>query len=328
MKRTILAAAFAGLLATSALAQTPPGRPPGIQDITFSPIAAPAQPDAIALYPGVAPGSEGSRAVEIWDMASNGKRVVRNVTRPTLTPVLPDPAKATGAAVIVAPGGGFKMLAMDDEGWPVARWLADHGVAAFVLKYRVNETPADEATFVGTMGKVFAAAAASGATPALAEPRATADALQALRMVRARAREWNVDPSRIGMIGFSAGAMTTLNAALAPSPADRPSFVGFIYGPMTALDAPAGAPPMFAALAMDDPLFGRQGFGIVDSWKKVSSPIELHVYEAGGHGFGLGRPGTTTALMPEEFLAWMRGRGLLGAHGPSPSVGPDGRGAP
>jgi acetyl esterase/lipase len=149
-------------------------------------IAPPADPDAIALYPGVAPGSEGRSIVERWARMGNGETSVRNVTRPTLTPFLPDPAKATGAAVIVAPGGAFKMLSMDNEGWPVARWLAAHGIAAFVLKYRLNETPDDEAGFMREIGATFTAAA-TGSGPGIAEPRATQDAQAALRMVRAGA---------------------------------------------------------------------------------------------------------------------------------------------
>jgi acetyl esterase/lipase len=204
------------------------------------------------------------------------------------------------------------MLSMDNEGWPVARWLADHGIAAFVLKYRLNDTPAEESAFLEKMGAAMAEAMKEGGHPPdLKEPRATEDALTALRLVRTQASKWRIDPARVGMIGFSAGAMTTLNAALAP--ADRPAFIGYIYGPMAAIDVPAAAPPMFAALAIDDGLFGRQGFGIVESWRKAGLPVELHAYEKGDHGFGMGKPGTTTTLMLDEFYAWVKDRGLLGA---------------
>jgi acetyl esterase/lipase len=216
--------------------------------------------------------------------------------------------------VIVAPGGGFKMLSMDNEGWPVAQWLADHGVAAFVLKYRVNQTDPDEGKFMGEMGAVFEAAIRSGGHPPdVKEPRATEDVWRALAMVRADAARWKVDPSRVGMIGFSAGAMTTLRSVL-DGPADRrPAFIGYIYGPMAEVQVPADAPPMFAALALDDGLFGRQGFGIVEAWHKANRPVELHAYERGDHGFGMGKPGTTTTLMLDEFRAWLDSRGLLRA---------------
>ncbi|GGC14776.1 endo-1,4-beta-xylanase [Novosphingobium endophyticum] len=272
----------------------------------------PAEKGAIALYPGVAPGSENSKVAEIWYRTDNGQRAVRNVTRPTITPFLPDPAKSTGAAVIVVPGGGFKMLAMDHEGWPVARWLIDHGIAAFVLKYRLNETPDNAEVFERELKARFRGAlSGTGPLPELKEPRATLDALQALKLVRANAARWNVDPSRVGMIGFSAGAITTLNATLAPGSAPRPAFIGYIYGPMLPVTVPSDAPPMFAALALDDRLFGHQGLGIIESWQKAGRPVELHAYQKGDHGFGLGRAGTTSTLLMDEFLAWMNANGWL-----------------
>lgn len=311
MKR-VLSIVCAVALVAPAAAQ--PVRTPAemARDFTFKPIATPAEPGAIPLYSGVAPGSETSTAVERWNIMGNGQRVVRNVVRPTITPFLPDPKKATGAAVIVAPGGGFKMLSMDNEGWPVAKWLASRGIAVFVLKYRLNETPADEAGFMREMGAVFAAAmSGKGERPDLTEPRATADALQALKMVRAGAAKWRIDPARVGMVGFSAGAMTTLNATLVADAAARPAFVGYIYGPMVAVNVPADAPPMFAALALDDGLFGRQGFGIVENWHKAKRPVELHAYERGDHGFGMGLAGTTTTGWLPQFYSWLEARKLL-----------------
>lgn len=239
------------------------------------------------------------------------QRSVRNVVRPTITPVLPDPAKATGAAVIVAPGGAFLSLSMDSEGFDVARRLADRGIAAFVLKYRLNETPADNGAFMARVGAVFAQAATGVTQPSVSEPRATADALQALRLVRQHAAEWKIDHARVGMIGFSAGAMTTIQAVLTGAPAERPAYFGYIYGPMLAVPVPGDAPPMFAALALDDGLFGRQGFGVVEAWHKAQRPVELHAYEHGDHGFGTGRPGTTSTLVMDEFIAWIDSNGWL-----------------
>jgi acetyl esterase/lipase len=316
MKSLTMLAVLSALIAAPAVAQTTAPAAPGAEmpaAFTFTRIAAPAEPGAIPLWPGVAPGSEGRKAAEIWDTMGNGQRVVRNVVRPTLTPFLPDPAKATGAAVIVAPGGGYKMLSMDNEGWPVAKWLADRGIAAFVLKYRLNETPADEPVFMREMGAMFAEIMRSGTRPpALEEPRAVQDALQALKLVRAGASRWNLDPKRVGMIGFSAGAMTTMKAVLEGQGDARPDFIGYIYGQMLPVDVPADAPPMFAALALDDGLFGRQGFGVVDAWHKANRPVELHAYEQGDHGFGMGKAGTTSILMMDEFRAWLDARGLLG----------------
>jgi acetyl esterase/lipase len=277
----------------------------------FTRIEAPADPAAIPLYTGQPPGDDSRREPEVWDLMQ-GNRVVRNVARPTITPVLPERSKATGAAVVIVPGGGFQSVAMDGEGWPTARWLAEHGVAAFVLKYRLNETPADEAAFmrelVTRLGPMMSS---TDRTLGLQEPRATADALQALKLVREGATHWNVDPARVGMIGFSAGSVATLEAVTTPDAAARPAFFGYVYGPMAATTVPPDAPPMFAAIAMDDPLFGRQGFGIIESWRSARRPVELHAYETGGHGFGTGKRGTTTTMLLPEFLAWMEARGIV-----------------
>jgi acetyl esterase/lipase len=270
-------------------------------------IAAPAEPDELALYPDV----PATMVTENWSKLF-GQTIVRNVTRPTITPFLPDPAKATGAAVIVAPGGGFKMLSMDNEGWNVARWLADHGVAAFVLKYRLNKTPEADAAFGAEVIAMFREAAARKGQPIdVREPLATEDAHAALKLVRANAAKWGIDPQRTGMIGFSAGAMTTLNVVTTSKAGQAPSFFGYIYGPMDEISVPEDAPPMFVALAIDDDLFGGQGFGIVDAWQKAGRPVELHAYEKGGHGFGIGKPGTTTPMLMDEFAAWLGARGIL-----------------
>lgn len=256
-------------------------------------------------------------AVERWDILTGpmvvkkGDRIARNVTQPTLTPVLPAPGRATGAAVVVAPGGAFMMLSMDHEGFAVARRLAEHGIAAFVLKYRLLVEPDDESAFMVETGKVMAAATSADQPPDIKDALATEDALAALKLVRSDAARWHVDPQRVGMIGFSAGAMTALQAALADE--GGPAFVGYIYGPMVSIHVPPQAPPLFAAYALDDGLFGRQGFGIVEAWHAAGRPVELHAYERGDHGFGLGKAGTTSTLMPEEFVAWLTARGALKA---------------
>jgi acetyl esterase/lipase len=287
----------AGLWAVSAQAQ-----PPVIRAIELPP-----DPDAIALYEGDAPGSESARQVEGW-LEFAGQRMLRNVTRPTLTPVLPAAGKATGAAVIIAPGGAYLMLSMENEGHAVARWLADRGVAAFLLKYRLDETPVEPAEFLREMGRRFAGARSN---PPLRQPLADADALAALRMVRARSADWGVDPRRVGFLGFSAGAITALQAALAADPTTRPDFVAPIYGPLEAVAVPKDAPPMFLAMAADDPLFSRRGFALAEVWNQARRPLELHVYERGGHGFGMKQQGTTSDGWAEDFLRWMDARGLL-----------------
>lgn len=303
------------LIATLALVATIPaqaqerrGPPPMVA------IATPEQPGAIPLYPKGAPALPGGSTAENWGTFDAHYKVVRNVTVPTLTPYLPHPSKATGAAVIIAPGGGFMLLAIDAEGEMLARWLAERGVAAFVLKYRVQPTPADQAGFGRAMGARNAAAASHDRAvgpPPVFQP-ALEDGIAAVRMVRQRAGEWGVDTKRVGMVGFSAGAMTAFSVTMANQPGARPDFIGLIYGPMAPATVPADAPPLFAAIAADDPLFGRSGFGLIDSWRQAGRSVEFHLYHAGDHGFGMRDVGTSATLWPEQFLAWMHSTKLLG----------------
>ena len=311
MKKSWMVLAAALAVSSLAAAQPRGSQADLAKAFAMTRIAPVPEPDAIPLYPQPI----GSPSSEIWDQMGTGQRVVRNITRPSLTPVLPAPGKATGAAVIVAPGGGFMMLSMDNEGWAIAHWLADHGVAAFVLKYRLLPTNPNEAEFTAQMmPQILASMHSNAAPPDIKAPLATADALAALKLVRANASRWGVDPTRVGMIGFSAGAMTTMRAVLSETADERPNFFGYIYGPMDPVAVPAAAPPMFTALAMDDPLFGGRGFGVVDSWHRAGRPVELHAFESGSHGFGIGVPGTTTVMLMPDFFAWMEARGLLGQH--------------
>ena len=229
-------------------------------------IEAPAEPNAIPLYPGVAPGSEKADQVERWEtFPGPNARVVRNVTRPTLTPFLPPAGKGTGAAMIVAPGGAFMMLSIDYEGYDVARWLADHGIAAFVLKYRLRKTSPDPQAFLMELAALMKGVGNRTPGAAAEAPRTTAEAMAdgqaAVALVRSRAREWGIDPSRVGFVGFSAGAMTALSVALSPDASRRPDFVAPIYGPMSHQTVPPDAPPLFAAIAADDPALRRRPGG-------------------------------------------------------------------
>jgi acetyl esterase/lipase len=272
-------------------------QPAMAQDDKMKPIAIPAQPSAIPLKTGPLPGAT---VKESWH-SQYGSSFARNVTEATLTPVLPDAAKATGAGVIVAPGGGFRTLSMQNEGWDVAKALADRGIAAFVLKYRLNQTPASLEEF---------------ARPTPPRPRANfnermanlapqiADARAAFALVRARSSEWKVDPKRIGMVGFSAGAMLTMATTLSAADA-KPAFIGDIYGPLEAVTVPAEAPPLFAALAADDPFFAGHGIGLIDSWMAAKKPVEFHLYGQGGHGFGMYPKETTSTGWFDAFYKWI-----------------------
>ena len=299
---------FASAVATAAVGQMPTP--------TFKRAARPVEPTAIPLYQGTAPGSESATQQEVWTEAFGGETWIRNITRPTLTPFLPKKGTANGAAVLVIPGGGFQFVSITNEGWPIAQWLAGRGVAAFVLKYRVEKTPDSEAEFGKAMMARFQAPPRD-APPApemtAAVEIARADAQTALRMIRAGAAKWGIDTKRVGMLGFSAGAMTTMATTLANAPDARPDFVAPIYGFMLPVTPPPSPQPMFAALASDDQLFNKQGFGLIESWQKAGGSVELHYYQGGGHGFGSHKKGTTSDLWFEQYMAWMKARGLLKA---------------
>ncbi|WP_157099149.1 alpha/beta hydrolase [Novosphingobium rosa] len=241
---------------------------------------------------------------ESW-LRQTGDLQVRNIQQATLLPFLPPRHLATGEAVIVAPGGGFLGLAIQDEGYDVARALAARGIAAFVLKYRVLPTPADFGTFMREM-----IAGRSGKPTTIRPPEDTPDfslqdARAALVYVRAHGDDWGIDKSRVGMMGFSAGAFLTISAALKLPASERPVFIAPIYPKMVARDVPADAPPMFVAIADDDFLMAPGTLGLIESWHKAHRPVEFHLFQTGHHGFGLGAPGTTTAGWLDSFVRWL-----------------------
>ncbi|WP_258046993.1 alpha/beta hydrolase [Sphingomonas folli] len=283
------------------------------QNDAMTPIATPAQPTALPLGTGALPGAS---VKESW-FRQYGSVFTRNVTEATLTPFLPDPARASGAAVIVAPGGGFRTLSMENEGYDVARALAARGVAAFVLKYRLNQTPGEMTAFAESMRAMFSGTAArpprpDAATMATQLAPQLADSRAAFALVRRRAAEWHVDPAKIGMVGFSAGAMLTLATTLTPGDA-RPAFIGTIYGPLTGVTVPAEAPPLFVALAADDPFFANAGFGLIERWREAKRPVEFHLYEQGGHGFGMYPKTTTSTGWFDAFTRWLTMHGMIKA---------------
>ena len=292
MRRCLLALC---LLAAPAMAQDVPA--------PLLPYVADATVGALPL------SDEGDPATEQWFGDGALYLFVRNVTRPTLRPVLPDPAVATGAAALVVPGGGFVALDMGNEGMEAARALADAGIAAFVLKYRTEETPSGTAGFAAGVAAGVGAFLAAGPDAAIpGEEAALEDAQAALGLIRERAADWGVDTDRLGILGFSAGAITSLNAVLAGEPV---AFAGLLYGRMAAVEPPEGAPPLFVALAADDPLFGAAGFGLIDSWRSAGQPVEFHYYAGGSHGFGMGQRGTTSDSWFTSFLAWLDAGGIL-----------------
>jgi len=137
-----------------------------------------------------------------------------------------------------------------------------------------------------------------------------ADVNAALALVRARASTWRVDPAKVGLLGFSAGAQTILTAALTAGSKQAPAFIAPIYPPMDAVEVAPSAPPMFAVLAADDPLFARKGFGLIDAWQRAHRPVEFHLYQKGGHGFGPGKAGTTSTSWIDGFAGWLAMNGF------------------
>lgn len=268
--------------------------------------------EVVQVWSGIAPGSEQARYTEKDTLLFGNARVTRNVVTPTLTAYLPTGAPATGTGVIVAPGGGFRFLMMDSEGHDVARWLAARGIAAFVLKYRVVPTPENDEEFV----KTFMQEMSTWTTkpPRLDEDAelGVADGLAALKLVRERAREWGLEPDRIGMMGFSAGAMVTALTTLR-APADaKPRFAAPIYGAVFGelASIPANMPPVFLAYASDDTLVHTPVRAFYDALLAAGQHPELHVYREGGHGFGLRKQGKSSDFWIEDFYNWLGSLGL------------------
>jgi acetyl esterase/lipase len=283
-----------------------------------APAAAQPKPMTMPLYESRATGAAvpGSKAAQPEiDEQLGGNHVLRNVTEPTLTVYLPDPSRNTGTGVIIAPGGAFMMLSIDYEGHDVARWLAARGVAAFVLKYRLDQTPANDLLFDAVLLKrLYDTQHRSGVDlPRLGgEDLGVADGFEAMRLVERHAVEWRLDPGRIGFLGFSAGAIIALHLAGDYDAATRPAFVAAIYGLKT-FEHPirSDAPPLFIAIASDDPFFPTGATDLYTAWRKAGVAAELHVYERGGHGFGMKPGSATSSHWIDEFVWWLQARKLL-----------------
>jgi acetyl esterase/lipase len=281
----------------------------------------PEQPAAsrpvIPVWSGKMPGTErpASQHESTMVVPYDHMHIVRNVTVPTMTLFLPksNPSKT---AVIVAPGGGFRVLAIEAEGYSVAEWFAQHGIAAFVLKYRLTQTPASDEEFMPS--KPPAAAPGTAGFPKLAplpdyvERDAVADGLQAITDVRANAGKWAIAPDRIMMVGFSAGGVVTSGAMLAENPAERPNYVGLIYGAPfgAAPKIPESAPPAFLAVAQDDPLAATPVLKFYEALRDAKANPELHVYRAGAHGFAMMPRNGSSDHWIDELYWWMESHGL------------------
>ena len=282
------------------------------QDGKMYPMDAPKELNAIPLNTG---DVDNQPEKESW-FRQWGDPMARNISQATLTPFLADPKKANGTSVIVAPGGGFMWLSMGNEGWEVAEALAARGINAFVLKYRLQPTAGTLEAFETQMNQRFADAAKpvdDKKTPPK-RPRwdlsnQLEDVEAAYALINSRAKEWNVDMKKIGMMGFSAGAGLTMATTLQSKKVDL-AFIAPIYGGMDAVEVPKDAPPMFAAIAVDDFLFHGE-FGLIKSWYDAKIPVEFHLYQNGGHGFGLGNPDRTSNKWFDAFMHWLDVNGFL-----------------
>ncbi len=260
-------------------------------------------PAALPLWEKGAPGSE-ARAAE--PEKTEGSNVV-NIHNPSITPFVPAADKATGTAVIICPGGGHSKLCLGHEGYALAEWFRDHGIAAFVLKYRLAREKDSTYTI---------------------QDHAMADARRAIRTVRSRATEWHLKTDRIGILGFSAGGELAAFAAMKSDPgqkdaadpieqqSSRPDFQGLIYpGTSGLFSAEKGMPPLFIACGYGDRPDIAEGMATLYlKYKAAGVKAELHIYANAGHGFGY-RPDakpSAAAKWPDRFTEWLTDSGLLG----------------
>lgn len=269
-------------------------------------------PEVLRLWPGQAPGSEkwgGAEEQVDVELPGQGKvHIITNVTIPTLTVFRPQVARSDGTAMVVVPGGAFRALPWDLDGLETAHWLTARGVTAFVLKYRVR--PPSSSVQPGP--ESFDAFAARTQP---ARNIAVADARQALTLIRSRANQYSIAPHKVGMIGFSAGAMTVMSLAAAGDTATRPDFAVSLYGALLEPGPPAaGAPPLFIVAAQDDPQAPpMRSVDVFDRWTKAGLPAELHLYEKGGHGFAFRRHNLPADQWPKAFEQWLAFRGYINA---------------
>lgn len=272
------------------------------------------EPQTFDVWPGPVPGETGQAGLE--KVEKKGGRIpvtlVTDVSKPALTLYKADPEKDTGATVIICPGGGYSVLAIDLEGEEVARWLNSVGVSGVILKYRVP---------------------ARKDVPRYLPP--LQDAQRAMSLVRSKAGQWKIDPRRIGILGFSAGgnlvafASTHFDERAYPAADEvdriscRPDFAIAVYPAwlvkegtdelIPELRVTGKTPPMFFAHANDDPISSASSAAMYLALKRAGVSAELHIYSSGGHGFGL-RPTTQPcSTWPQRCEEWMRSQGILAA---------------
>jgi endo-1,4-beta-xylanase len=268
--------------------------------------AADPNPRGIRLWPGA-----GSPVAEVAKQPDDYKTFVRvqQIHNPSIDVYLPPKVIANGMAMVVAPGGGHEFLVIEKEGTEIADWLNAKGIAVFVLKYRLARDPMSKADGKQLYG---------------IEPHALPDALRAIRIVRAQAKEFGIDPARIGFMGFSAGAeLTTLaetrfdmGNASATDPIERissrPDFSVIVYpGPAKTEAVPANAPPAFLICSYDDRSHAIPTTQLYMALQEKRIPVEMHIFQSGGHGWALRERNLPVGQWPDLLFAWFKDRKLL-----------------
>jgi acetyl esterase/lipase/lysophospholipase L1-like esterase len=268
----------------------------------------------ISLYEGKPKGSENwtwSEQISTKNLFNTD--LVYNVTQPTITAYLPDKNLATGTAIVIAPGGAFHTLSINSEGVDVAKWLNSKGIVAFVLKYRLARSFTDDPV-KELMPKMsnFKALDIENDTVV---PLAMMDGLSAVKYVRDHAAEMDINPNKIGFMGFSAGGTLTMSVVYNANEGNRPNFVAPIYAyePAVIGSAPPSVlTPIFVAVAGDDQLgMMPMSINIYKKWFDAKHPAELHIYEKGGHGFGMKKQNLPTDTWYERFGDWLKLQGYL-----------------
>jgi poly(3-hydroxybutyrate) depolymerase len=285
-------------------------------------------PQEIRLWPGKAQGSEQWTVPEATTTSPTGDRTITNVSDPTVTVFLPTAERATGTAVVVAPGGALRLLGWDNEGVRVAHWLNSNGIAALVLKYRTLQTMSASGRGRGAPPPGLAVAGGAprkeleirngNANPEPDDPAlrevlhmGIADAQQALRLARRNAAAWRIDPARIGIMGFSAGGGIAVGTSLAKRSDASPDFLVSLYGPsLQDVNVPAHAPPLFVAVGSSHFNVTNGCLALFAAWKAAGKPAEIHVYDQISAGFGMTKRGLPVDSWNDRLLEWLTARKL------------------
>lgn len=269
---------------------------------------------SIKLYEGKAPGSENWQWTE-GELKQNqfGTAITFNVVEPELFIYLPPKEKRTGTSIVIAPGGAFHILSMDSEGHDVAKWLNERGIAAFVIKYRLARTIGNDP--IKELMPLMADFKKLDSINAPIVEFATTDGITTMQYVKSHAKDWGLNPEKIGFMGFSAGGTLTMSVLLSAPQEWKPNFVApiYLYGPaVIGNQMPKNQTPMFIGVASDDQLkFVPHSIELYNKWMSSNNPVEMHIYEKGGHGFGMRKQNTSSDHWTSDFENWLKVRKLM-----------------